>query len=109
MSSRQLGQQHCLELPYDHDPELHHSVGHAHLISALTRLLTAVCDSVTNPTTQFQPLAIIAIQENFDCSLELTQQQDANLVPGSGYIVQLANPFNSTDVRAPNPPRNDHI
>ncbi|KLO16143.1 hypothetical protein SCHPADRAFT_848588 [Schizopora paradoxa] len=44
-------------------------------------------------------LPIVAIENNFDCSKTITQQQ-ANLPVASNYKVQLANPLNSTDVYA---------
>ena len=43
-------------------------------------------------------MAIIAIQDNFDCSI-LVAQNVGNLAAGTGYQVLLANPFNETDVR----------
>lgn len=111
LSSRQLGQQHCLELPHNYDHELHRSVSHARLISASVHLLTAVHDSVgnTNPSVMPQPQAIIAIQPGFDCSEELTADQDSTFQPGDGYFVQMANPLNDTDVRAPTSPYTVHI
>ena len=45
-----------------------------------------------------QPLAIIAIQKNYDCSIMITQDQ-SNQAAGTGYQVYLANPINNTDVR----------
>jgi len=49
------------------------------------------------------PLAILAIEYNYDCSKTITQQQSAQPA-GTGYTVQLANPFNSTDVYAESQP-----
>jgi len=45
------------------------------------------------------PLAIIAIQNNYDCSILITQNQ-ASQAPGTGYEILLANPLNNTDVYA---------
>ncbi|KAF5336355.1 hypothetical protein D9611_006599 [Ephemerocybe angulata] len=52
-----------------------------------------------NPAVLVQPLAIIAIQNNYDCSVLITQDQ-ANQAAGTGYEVLLANPINNTDVYA---------
>jgi len=49
------------------------------------------------------PLAFIAIQPNADCSKLVTQQQ-ADQNAGTGYRIQLANPFNNTDVYAESEP-----
>jgi len=49
------------------------------------------------------PIAIIAIQSNYDCSHTITQDQ-ANQPPGTGYMIQLADPFNSTHVYAQSQP-----
>ncbi|KJA17416.1 hypothetical protein HYPSUDRAFT_46498 [Hypholoma sublateritium FD-334 SS-4] len=54
--------------------------------------------SNTSPTVLEAPMAIISIQNNFDCSI-LVDQSVGNLAVGSGYQVLLANPFNETDVR----------
>ena len=45
-----------------------------------------------------QPQAIIAIENNFDCSKTITQQQEI-FPAGTGYTIQLANTLNNTDVR----------
>jgi len=60
---------------------------------------------VANTNTQLQaaPLAIIAIQQNFDCSIVITQDQ-ANQAPGTGWQILLANPINNTDVYATSDP-----
>ncbi|KAF9491711.1 hypothetical protein BDN71DRAFT_1452405 [Pleurotus eryngii] len=50
-----------------------------------------------------QPQAVIAIQNNADCSKAITQQQ-ANFTAASGYFLQLANPLNQTDVFAQSEP-----
>jgi len=49
------------------------------------------------------PIAIVAIQSNYDCSKTITQEQ-ANQPAGTGYLIQLANPFNETDVYAQSQP-----
>jgi hypothetical protein len=52
-----------------------------------------------DPKILSAPLAVIAQQNNYDCSHLITQDQ-VNQTPATGYIVQLANPFNSSDVYA---------
>ncbi|OAX31635.1 hypothetical protein K503DRAFT_777414 [Rhizopogon vinicolor AM-OR11-026] len=49
------------------------------------------------------PLALIAVQENFDCSATITQQQSAQPA-GTGYVVQLSSTINATDVYAQSEP-----
>ncbi|KAJ3492238.1 hypothetical protein NLI96_g122 [Meripilus lineatus] len=56
-----------------------------------------------DPKILVSPIAIIAIQNNFDCSKTITQQQSAQ-APGTGYFVQLADPFNNTNVFAQSEP-----
>ncbi|KAI6006818.1 hypothetical protein EDD15DRAFT_2258 [Pisolithus albus] len=51
----------------------------------------------SNPSILVQPIAIIAIQESYDCSKTITQQQSAQPA-ATGYTVLLANPLNSSDV-----------
>ncbi|KAF8957374.1 hypothetical protein BDZ97DRAFT_1846469 [Flammula alnicola] len=60
---------------------------------------------VTNqsPAIAVAPLAIIAIQQNFDCSIIITQDQ-ANQPTGTGWEILLANPLNNTDVYATSEP-----
>jgi hypothetical protein len=66
----------------------------------------------TSPQTEFtilitnqdktkypSPLAFIAIQQNFDCSIVITQDQ-ANQPAGQGWQILFANPLNNTDVYA---------
>ncbi|KAJ3996672.1 hypothetical protein F5050DRAFT_1807559 [Lentinula boryana] len=50
------------------------------------------------------PLAIIAQQPNYVCSLLVTKDQIGALPVGTGYVVQLANPLNNTDVFAQSSP-----
>ncbi|EIN08774.1 hypothetical protein PUNSTDRAFT_52260 [Punctularia strigosozonata HHB-11173 SS5] len=57
----------------------------------------------SNPTILVQPQAIIAIEENFDCSKTITEQQ-ANFTVASGYTIQLANTLNTTDIYAESQP-----
>jgi len=45
------------------------------------------------------PIAIVGIQNNFDCSKLVTQDQ-ANQPAGLGYTILLANTLNNTDVRS---------
>ncbi|KAG2140691.1 hypothetical protein DEU56DRAFT_289970 [Suillus clintonianus] len=49
------------------------------------------------------PLAIIAVQYNYDCSKTITQQQSAQPA-GTGYTVQFASTLNSTDIYAQSEP-----
>jgi len=56
-----------------------------------------------NPQVLTAPIAIIAVEDNFDCSKTITPDQ-ANQPVGTGYIVQLANTLNSTDVYAQSEP-----
>ncbi|KAI6104107.1 hypothetical protein EDD16DRAFT_1693964 [Pisolithus croceorrhizus] len=53
----------------------------------------------SNPSILVEPIAIIAIQESYDCSQTITQQQSTQPA-ASGYTVLLANPLNSSDVYA---------
>jgi len=57
----------------------------------------------TNTKLLANPIAVIAIENNYDCSKSLTQEQ-VNQPPGTGYVVQLANIFNETDVYAQSEP-----
>jgi len=50
-----------------------------------------------DPTILVAPLAIIGIQQDFDCSKEITQDQ-ANQAAGTGYTILLADPLNNTHV-----------
>jgi len=55
---------------------------------------------ITNPdvTMLSGPLALIAIQYNYDCSKTVIPGEQ--LKPGTGYNMVFANPFNNTDVFA---------
>jgi hypothetical protein len=57
----------------------------------------------SDPKVLVAPIAIVAIENNFDCSKTITQDQ-ANQAPGTGYTIQLANPFNETDIYAQSQP-----
>ncbi|KAF8841090.1 hypothetical protein BDN67DRAFT_1068755 [Paxillus ammoniavirescens] len=57
----------------------------------------------SNPSILSGPLAIIAIQQNYDCSETITQQQAAQPA-ATGYIIQLTNPLNNTEVYAESEP-----
>ncbi|THG97541.1 hypothetical protein EW026_g4470 [Hermanssonia centrifuga] len=46
------------------------------------------------------PEAIIASENNFDCSQTTTAAQQLNFPVGTGYTIQFANPLNNTDVYA---------
>ncbi|KAF9220811.1 hypothetical protein BS17DRAFT_636556, partial [Gyrodon lividus] len=57
----------------------------------------------SNPSILNAPLAIIAIQQNYDCSETITQQQSSQPA-ATGYTVQFANPLNNTEVYAETEP-----
>ncbi|KAF8908542.1 hypothetical protein CPB84DRAFT_1843438 [Gymnopilus junonius] len=57
----------------------------------------------SDPTILVSPLAIIAQQDNFDCSIIVTQDQ-SNQAAGQGWTILLANPLNNTDVYATSQP-----
>ncbi|KIJ63816.1 hypothetical protein HYDPIDRAFT_91819 [Hydnomerulius pinastri MD-312] len=57
----------------------------------------------SNPSILASPLAIIAVQQNYDCSETITQQQSAQPA-GTGYTVLLASTLNSTDIYAQSEP-----
>jgi hypothetical protein len=50
-----------------------------------------------SPSVFVGPLAFIAIQNNDDCSVTVTQDQ-VSQPAGTGYILSFANPLNNTDV-----------
>ncbi|KAJ3504144.1 hypothetical protein NLJ89_g8095 [Agrocybe chaxingu] len=50
----------------------------------------------TDPTVLVSPMAVIDIQQNFQCSITISQNQ-ANQPAGTGWTLLFANPFNSTD------------
>jgi hypothetical protein len=56
----------------------------------------------TDVTILSGPLALIAIQYNYDCSKTIIPGEQ--LKAGTGYSMQFANPFNSTDVFATSEP-----
>ncbi|KAK0445460.1 hypothetical protein EV421DRAFT_1902417 [Armillaria borealis] len=60
---------------------------------------------ITNPDTSVlvSALAIVAIEPNYDCSKVLTQQQ-VSMPAATGYVLQLANPLNSSQVYAASEP-----
>ncbi|EJF63833.1 hypothetical protein DICSQDRAFT_55076 [Dichomitus squalens LYAD-421 SS1] len=57
----------------------------------------------SDPTVLVQPQAFIAQQNNFDCS-ELITKDRVNMPPATGYTIQLADPFNETNVYATSQP-----
>ncbi|KAI0646475.1 hypothetical protein C8Q79DRAFT_908741 [Trametes meyenii] len=57
----------------------------------------------SDPKVLVAPQAFIAQQNNFDCS-ELITKDRVNMPVGTGYTIQLANPFNETDVYAESKP-----
>ncbi|EDR06683.1 uncharacterized protein LACBIDRAFT_294613 [Laccaria bicolor S238N-H82] len=56
-----------------------------------------------NSPSMAAPLAIIAQENNFDCSKTITQDQ-ANQAAGTGYTILLADPLNNTNVYATSEP-----
>jgi len=56
-----------------------------------------------DPKLLAAPIAVIAIQQNYDCSITISQDQ-ANQAVGTGWTVLLANPLNNTDVYATSEP-----
>jgi hypothetical protein len=56
-----------------------------------------------NPSILPAPIAIIAIEENYICSQEITQDM-SNQPPAVNYTVQFANPLNNTDIYAESQP-----
>jgi len=57
----------------------------------------------SDPKILTAPIAVIAIQNNYDCSITITQDQ-ANQPVGTGWTVLLANPLNNTEVYATSEP-----
>ncbi|KAI0635334.1 hypothetical protein C8Q77DRAFT_698244 [Trametes polyzona] len=57
----------------------------------------------SDPKILVSPQAFYSQQNNFDCSKLVTKDQ-INMTPATGYTVQLANPFNNTDVYAESKP-----
>ncbi|KAI0766318.1 hypothetical protein BC629DRAFT_1596469 [Irpex lacteus] len=53
--------------------------------------------------TKWPNLTIISIESNFDCSKEITPDQQA-APAGTGYIIQFVNTLNSTDIYATSQP-----
>lgn len=60
---------------------------------------------IANANTQIlsAPMAFIAIENNYDCSKTITPEQ-TNQPAGTGYVIQLANTLNSTDIYAQSQP-----
>jgi len=57
----------------------------------------------SDPKLAVSPLAVIAIQQNFDCSITITQDQ-ANQPAGTGWTILFADPLNNTNVYATSQP-----
>ncbi|PSR72739.1 hypothetical protein PHLCEN_2v11434 [Hermanssonia centrifuga] len=55
---------------------------------------------IANSAISPVPEAIIASENNFDCSQTTTAAQQLNFPVGTGYTIQFANPLNNTDVYA---------
>jgi len=56
-----------------------------------------------DPKLAVAPLAVIAIQQNFQCSIVITQDQ-ANQPAGTGWTILFADPLNNTNVYATSQP-----
>lgn len=56
-----------------------------------------------DPKILASPIAVIAIENNYDCSKTIIPDQ-SNLTAATGYIVQFANTLNETDVYAQSQP-----
>jgi hypothetical protein len=69
--------------------------------SPYTNFTVLVANS--DPKILTSPIAILAQQNNFDCSKTITQDL-VNQTPATGYTVQLADPFNSTHIYASSQP-----
>jgi hypothetical protein len=69
-------------------------------VQSVIRLEAQNLTFVQNPAVLVAPQAILAIQQNADCSKLITQEQSAQ-TPATGYSILLANPLNSTDVSVP--------
>ena len=70
------------------------------VISSTLRLqLTHTHISIQNqdPKVLAGPLAILAIQQNYDCSITVSENV-VNQAPASGYTLSFANPINITEV-----------
>ncbi|KAG6907566.1 hypothetical protein DXG01_008403 [Tephrocybe rancida] len=50
-----------------------------------------------DPKFLIAPFALIAIQDNLECSKTI-QEDQSPLPPGKGYTIQFANPLNQSDV-----------
>ena len=89
-----------MDMPHHDGHELHCPVRVAKARARRTWLLTLSAHSVgnVNPAVQTAPLPILSQENTFDCSKQLDSTQ-LNFGAGDGYFVQLANPFNNTDVR----------
>ncbi|KAK7678697.1 hypothetical protein QCA50_018279 [Cerrena zonata] len=57
----------------------------------------------SDPKVLVSPLAIVAVENNFDCSKTITQEQSSQPA-ASGYTILLANPLNSSQVYATSEP-----
>jgi hypothetical protein len=99
----------CKESQFDNFTVLYvsslHTYPHLHPFFPSNKLITCPPCRIANSNQNIlvAPQAIIAVQNNFDCSKSITTQQ-ANLPVSTGYTVQLANPINSTQVYAESEP-----
>ena len=85
-------------MPADSVLELHCPVGSLSLWLLPASLTRPLSIGNTNPSVMNAPQAILAQENNFDCS-KLITANNFGQAPGDGYFVQLSNPFNETDVR----------
>ncbi|CAA7268617.1 unnamed protein product [Cyclocybe aegerita] len=53
----------------------------------------------TDPTVLVSPMAVISVQENFQCSITISQNQ-ANQPAGTGWTLLFASIFNSSEIYA---------
>ncbi|KAF9041506.1 hypothetical protein BJ165DRAFT_1350066 [Panaeolus papilionaceus] len=80
-------------------------------VAQSTNVMAWTCN--TSPFTNFtiliqipgvpSPLQFLGIQQNFDCSITVTNNQ-VNQAPGTGYKLLIANVFNNTDIFASSDP-----
>ena len=60
-------------------------------------LIGSIHSLANQDPTKWANLAIIAVETNYDCSKEITPQQQT-APAGTGYILQFTNTLNETDV-----------
>ncbi|KAG6848218.1 hypothetical protein H0H93_002204 [Arthromyces matolae] len=65
--------------------------------AALAAATFTVLVGNTDPKVLTSPIAIISIENNFDCSKTITADQ-LSAAPGTGYFVAFANTLNQSDI-----------